>query len=215
MKLAKVNFILVLALAFGLASIATATTYIDYSWEDNGTVVGIYPDPELPSIFATNVASWTGNPVHGGNFSLKLEDNAESGTPQAFLAFLWNLEDGDEITVGFWRFDDTPDAAPSVRLWGHWNDELPGNPDGYSGSASGESEYGPGEGWDYTSFVYTVVDGHTGLVIEARTYSSPGDTVWLDDLHMEFPDHVRVQIPGCSPVATEAESWGGVKALYR
>ena len=84
-------------------------------------------------------------------------------------------------------YDDTPDAAPSCRLWGHWNDELPGNIDGYSGSASGESDYGPGEGWDYTSFIYTVADGHTGLVIEARTYSSPGDIVWLDDLHVEIP----------------------------
>jgi hypothetical protein len=131
---------------------------------------------------ATNAARWDGNPVHSGNFSLKLEDNAPDGTPQAFVAFLWNLQDGDEITVGFWRYDDTPDAAPSVRLWGHWNDELPGN---------------------------------TGLVIEARTYSVAGDIVWLDDLHIEMPDHVYAQIPGCSPVGTESESWGGVKALFR
>jgi hypothetical protein len=215
MKLANANLILVLVLACGLTATATATTFIDYGWEDNGTVVGIYPDPVLPSIIATNVASWTGNPVHGGNFCLKLVDNAESGTPQAFLALLWNLQDGDEITVGFWRFDDTPGAAPSVRLWGHWNDLLPDDPTGYSGSASGSDDYGPGEGWDYTSWVYTVEAGHTGLVIEARTYSSAGDTVWLDDLHLEFPDHVEVQIPGCSPVATEPESWGGVKALFR
>ncbi len=207
--------ILILVLAFGLTAAANATTYIDYGWEDNGTLVGMYPDPLLPSVIATNVPSWTGNPVHGGNFSLKLEDNAESGTPQAFLCYLWNLQDGDEITVGFWRFDDTPDAAPSCRLWGHWNDELPENIDGYSGSASGESDYGPGEGWDYTSFIYEVVDGHTGLIIEARTYSAAGDVVWLDDLHVEFPDHVMIQIPGCSPVATESETFGGVKALFR
>ena len=212
MKLAHVFFTLILACGF--ASAATATMYIDYGWEDNGTVVGIYPDPLLPSIIATNVPSWTGNPVHGGNFCLKLEDNAESGTPQAFLAYAWGLQDGDEITVGFWRYDTTPDAAPSVRLWGHWNDELPGNLDGYSGSASGDWEYGPGDARDYTSFVYTVA-GNTGLVIEARTYSAAGDIVWLDDLHIEFPDHVQVQIPGCSPVATETESWGGMKALFR
>ena len=198
----------------GLVSAAGAVTVIDYGWEDGGDVLGIYPDPDAPSIIATNVAGWDGEPVHSGNFSLKLEDNLDSGTPQAFVALLWNLQDGDEITVGFWRYDDTPDAAPSVRLWGHWNDLLPADPYGYSGSAGGDGEYGPGQGWDYTTYTY-VVSGNTGLVIEARTYSSPGDTVWIDDLHIEMPDHVYAQIPGCSPVAVEGESWGGVKALFR
>ena len=214
MKFANANLFLVLILACGLASVATATT-IDYGWEDDGTVLGIYPDPALPSIIATNVPGWTGEPVHNGNFSLRLEDNAPDSTPQAFLVFFWNLQDGDVINVGFWRYDTTPGAAPSVRIWGHWNDDLPDDPDGYSGSAGGEYDYGLGEGWDYTFFDYTVVDGHTGLVIEARTYSVDGDTVWLDDMHIEMPDHVYAQIPGCSPIDTESESWGGVKALFR
>jgi len=204
--------LLFVALSLCFASTATATV-VDYGWEDGGTVLSIYPD--LGSIIATNVPAWEGNPVHGGNFSLKLEDNAESGTPQAYLVYLWFLEDGDEITVGFWRYDDTPDAAPSVRIWAHWNDELPDNPDGYNGSASGNGDYGLGEGWDYTDYTWTVVDGHTGLVIEARTYSNPGDTVWLDDLHIEAPDHVYIQIPGCSPTPTENGTWGGVKTMYR
>ena len=213
MKFAHAKIILVVAMCL-IASFATATTIVDYGWEDAGTVLGIYPDPAAPSIIATNVAGWDGEPVHAGNFSLKLEDNLASGTPQAFLALMWNLRDGDQITVGFWRYDVTPAAAPSCRLWGHWNDLLPGDPYGYSGSASGELDYGPGEGWDYTSFVFTVA-GNTGLVIEARTYSSPGDIVWIDDMHIEVPDHVYVQIPGCSPVGVESESWGGVKALFR
>jgi len=214
MKFAIAKIVLVFALVLGMATVAHAVTTIDYGWEDSGAVLGIYPDPDLPSLIASTVASWDGNPVHGGNFSLKLEDNAPSGTPQAFLAFMWNLRDGDEITVGFWRYDTTPGASPSVRLWGHWNDDLPGDPDGYSGSASGELDYGPGTGWDYTSFVYTV-SGNTGLVIEARTYSSAGDIVWIDDMHIEVPDHVDVEIPGCSPVATEESTWGDVKALFR
>ena len=205
---------LTLLLVMAVGGVALAET-VDYGWEDHGTALGIYPDPDLPSIYATNVADWDGAPVHSGNFSLQLVDNAASGTPQAFVAFLWNLTDGDEVTVGFWRYDDTPDGAPSVRLWGHWNDELPDNPDGYSGSASGNLDYGPGEGWDYTEYVWTVADGHTGLVIEARTYSSAGDTVWLDDLHIETPDHVYIQIPGCSPVATEATTLSDVKTLFR
>ena len=53
MKFAKVS----LALAFVLiCGVATATTVVDYGWEDDGTVLGIYPDPLEPSIIATNVA---------------------------------------------------------------------------------------------------------------------------------------------------------------
>ena len=91
---------------------AASAEVVDYGWEDAGDVLGIYPDPDLPSIYATNVADYDGEPVHGGNFSLKLVDNAESGTPQAYVAFLWNLQDGDMVTVGFWRYDDTPSGSP-------------------------------------------------------------------------------------------------------
>ncbi len=203
------NKLLMLVSALCLLSAPAAATVVDYGWEDAGTIIGQYSD-----IDAFNVPLTT-DPVHSGNFSLKLVDQALSGTPQAYVAALWNLRDGDVITVGFWRYDDTPDASPSVRIWGHWNDELPGNIDGYSGSAGGNYDYGLGLGWDYTDFEYTVVDGHTGLIIEARTYSNPGDTVWLDDLHIEAPDHVMIMIPGCSPVGIEEETWGGVKALFQ
>ena len=210
MKHATAKLALVMAMAVIFTASAQAVTIIDYGWEDAGDILGMYP---AESLVATNVASWDSDPVHSGNFSLKLE-RVGTSTPQGFLAFLWNLQDGDEITVGFWRYDVTPADAPSGRLWGHWNDELPGNPAGYSGSAGGNSEYGPGEGWDYTSWVYTVA-GNTGLVIEARVYSSPGDIIYVDDLHIEVPDHVFVQIPGCSPVGVEEDTWGGVKALFR
>lgn len=205
---------LTILLALTLACAATAEE-VNYGWEDGGTVLGIYPDPDLPSIFATNVADWMGGQVHSGNFALKLEDNAESGTPQAYVAYIWGLMDGDQVTVGFWRYDDTPDGAPSCRIWGHWNDELPDNPDGYSGSAGGNDDYGPGTGWDYTEWTWDVVDGHTGLVIEVRTYSSPGDIVYIDDMSIMTSSEMHfIQIPGCSPVGTEARTLSNVRTLF-
>ena len=201
---------LLLVICIGGAALAEE---VNYGWEDGGTILNAYPNPD--SVIATNINAWTpGENVYDGNFALKLEDNAESGTPQAFLVYLWGLQDNDEITVGFWRYDDTPDGSPSVRIWGHWNDELPENPDGYSGSAGGNEDYGMGEGWDYTEWTWTVA-GNTGLVIEARTYSSAGDTVWLDNLYVSAPDHVLIQIPGCSPVGTEMSTLSDVKTLFR
>jgi hypothetical protein len=206
--------LITLFLILAFAGVAGAETVVDYGWEDDGDVLAIYPDED--SIIPSNVAEWEpGEQVYDGNFALKLVDNAESGTPQAYLVYLWFLQDGDEITVSFYRYDDSPEAAPSVRIWGHWNHELPGNPEGYSGSAGGNGDYGPGEGWDQTEYTWTAVDGHSGLVIEARTYSLAGDTVWLDNLHIEAPDHVWIQIPGCSSVGPGDATWSDVKSLFR
>jgi len=111
MKNAHAKLIILLAMC-GIASIASGTTIVDYSWEDSGTTLGIYPDAALPSIIATNVAGWNGEPVHSGNFSLKLEDNDPSGTPQAFVALFWNLRDGDQIKVAVrWGWNPRAGAA--------------------------------------------------------------------------------------------------------
>ena len=64
------------------------------------------------------------------------------------------LKNGDTVSAGFARYDETPGASPSCRIWGHWNDELPGNPEGYSGSAGGNRHLG---------FVQFFVDG--GVVL--------------------------------------------------
>jgi hypothetical protein len=70
-------------------------------------------------------------------------------------------------------------------------------------------------------FSWYVADGHTGLVIEARTYSNPGDTVWIDDLHICAPDHCWVQTPheiyepGGDVIRTDFATMGMVKTLYR
>ncbi|MFO7654892.1 MAG: hypothetical protein R6X25_13905 [Candidatus Krumholzibacteriia bacterium] len=201
--------LLMLALALCLLAVpAAARTVFDYGWEDGGTILGQYGNIE-----AYNVC-FTTDPVHAGCYSLKLVDQ-DAGTPQAYVAAVWNLVDGDVVTAGFWRYDTTPAAYPSARIWGHWNDSLPGDINGYNGSASGNYDYGPGEGWDYVEFSWTVSSGHTGLIVEARTYGDPGAEVWIDDLHIDIPDHAYVQVPGECPVSAEEQTWGGVKAMFR
>jgi len=200
-----------ICLSAGMAQAITLT----YGWEDGGTVLGFYGtnDPESDVMFVTPVGA--PDPVHSGAGSLKLEDNMLSGTPQTFVAYVWGLQPNDTVSASFWRYDTTPGSAPSCRIWGHWNDELPDNYFGYSGSASGQNDYGPSTGWDQAMFDFVNVDGHTGLVIECRTYSSPGDIVFIDDLEVTIPDHASMILPSSSFVATEESSFGSVKALYR
>jgi len=195
-------FPLTLLLALPLAALAFQTATC--GWEGTETILGNYGDI-IASIETTT-------PIYNGSQSLKLVDDAASGTPQAFIGWVTGLNDGDTVAVTVWRYDDTPGAAPSCRVWGHWNDD-PGDIGVYSGSASGQSDYGPGTGWDMAEYEWTVVDGHTGLVIEIRTYSSAGDTVWMDDLTVTAPDGATVLVPS-DVVSLERQSWGAIKTSF-
>jgi hypothetical protein len=175
------------------------------------TVLGLY-GTGIPPILAFNVGAPA--PVFGGLRSLELQDNSPTETPQAYLAWITGLTDGDSVYVEFWRYDETPGAAPSCCLWAHWNDS--GSCDGYDGSAGGNSDYGPGTGWDLTSHSWVVSGGHTGLVIECRTYSNPGDIVWVDEMYI-YVSNVDATIhgPDAGPTAVQSTSWSGIKKLYR
>lgn len=195
-------FIATLLLALPLVAQAFETATC--GWEGSDTILANYGD-----IIATIETS---APVYNGSHSLKLVDDAASGTPQAFIGWITSLNDGDIITASFWRYDDTPGAAPSCRIWGHWNDD-PNDINEHSGTAGGLSDYGPGTGWDMVEYEWTVVDGHTGFVLEARTYSNAGDTVWIDDLTITTPDGATIIVPE-DVVSLERQSWGGIKASF-
>ena len=201
----KSLLLVAVAMLFAVSALANP---IAVDWECHYTVLGLYGTGDPPMI-ATNVTA----PVHGGERALELEDNSPSGTPQAYIAWLKNLQAGDVIYASVWRYDTTPGASPSGRIWAHWNDD-PNDLFGYAGSASGNSDYGPGEGWDMTDYTWDCDGTHTGMVIELRTYSSPGDTVWFDDLFIDAPAHVEIITPECmNPV--ENASWSAIKSLYR
>ncbi|MCD4700862.1 MAG: hypothetical protein K8S24_03300 [Candidatus Aegiribacteria sp.] len=194
--------ILTLLAVFVFSGIATADYTVNYGWEGTATIMGQYGDI---------IASISTVQVHGGDQSLYLVDDQASGTPQAYVAWVVGLLDGDEVTGSFWRYDTTPGSSPSCRISGNWNDD-PGDINGYNGSAGYNSDYGPGTGWDETSYVWTVVDGHTGLVITCRTYSNPGDDVWLDDMSITVPDHATVRTPDYVPI--HRSTWGDIKAAF-
>ncbi len=204
----RVKRLVLCALMILVAVPAMATTVL-YGWENGETILGMYPDGE---VIATNVGA--PDPVLSGLRSLKLEDASPSSTPQAYVAWISGLTDGDIVTASFYCYDTTPDVEPSGRIWGHY---VNGAIDAYAGSAGGSSAYSTGIGWEQLSYSWTFdSDGGTrdGLVIEARTYSTAGVIVWIDDLMVEAPEACQIILP-CETSPVEESTWGGIKALYR
>ena len=202
--------LLIVAIALALATPALALT-VTYGWEDGGSVLAVYP---AGNMIATNVGA--PDPVYAGLRSCKLEDAHPSGTPQAYVAWIKGLVDGNQVHCDFWIYDTTPTGEPSGRIWAHYNDD-PNDVMGYATSASGPNLYPAGTGWTNdgaTNYTWTMSGGHTGLVIEVRTYTNPGAIVWIDEMTVTAPDGATIVLP--APVsAVESATWTGIKALYR
>ena len=192
-----------LLLALPLAAQAFQTGTFD--WEGPDTVLDVYGN-------GTATIEDVG-PVYNGTQSLRFEESPLGGTPQAYVGWIQNLTDGDTVTASFWVYDDTPSASPSGRIWAHWNDD-PSDPSVRDGSAGGNGEYSAGTGWSFLEWEWTVADGHTGLMIEGRIYSSTEfDTVWFDDLTIIAPDGATILFPDYV-VSLERQSWGAIKSSF-
>lgn len=173
--------------AIGIAN--SAVMIAEYGWEDGATILGNY----LP-IEALNVS--LPEPVRSGEHSLKLVDGGID-TPQAYVAYITGLSNGDIVSANFWVFDNTPGpgVSPRARIWAHYVKNS--NINDYAGSAGGNLSYSDGSGWCNLSWNWTIDLGYdrTGLVIEVRTYSDFGDTVWVDDLSVTAPVSAKIYLP--------------------
>ena len=172
------------------ASLFTCTAYasagIEYSgsygWEDGGTILGSYGNLS----YAANVL----DPMGLGSNVLEINEDPISGTPQAFVAWITGLTDGDVITGSFWGLGDGVTDS-KARIWGHYT-TAGGDIDAYDGSAGGDSSYS-GADWTFLDHEWTFNgDGgnHDGLVIEARLYSYSGGSgsAWIDDIDVSVFD---------------------------
>ncbi len=198
-------FLSTLLLALPLAALASQT--IGYDWDGTSDTV-LY-------VYGNGIATIASDTVHSAPQSLMFVEDPLSGTPQACVAWVRDLVDGDEVTASFWVFDTTPQADfPKGRIWGHWNDHVdPDSVENYDGSASGPSAYST-EGWSQQEFTWTVVDGHTGLIIEARIYSGAGaNVVWFDDLSITAPDGASFILPN-TVTSLQRNTWGSIKSSF-
>ena len=210
------RLLLTLAFAILLAAPATAGAItVTESWEGWywDCILGSY-GMGFPAVLASAVSDAPCDPVDGAQV-LRLTHNSSSGSPEAYVAWIRGLAPGDTVEASLWRYDVTPEMSPSCYIWGHWNDD-PHDVDTRDGSAGGNEEYGPGTGWDQTSWTWVVPaeSDHTGLVVEVRVAGDTGAIVWVDQMVVSAPGHADIQVPGnVSPV--EPSTWGRVKDSYR
>lgn len=202
--------ITILMLAF-CATGAMAQQTQTYGWEDGiATTLGVFGAIGMEA----NVNDFS----HTGDHSLYLTEDPLDSTPQAFVAWIAELQHGDVVTVSFWTYDATPDASPSSRIWGHYTSN---DITDYQGSASGNGDYSTGIGWEEQSFTWTVDlasdPDRTALCVEYRLYSAidAQGPYYCDDVTVTAPDQALIFFPNMDPVGTEYSSFGGVKALYR
>jgi len=179
----------------GVLALATSAFALNLTaccgWEGGTeTILGSYGNLVNPLNVAPPIAG--GPPTaNTGDRCLQVTESPHYSTPQAYLAFVENLTDGDVVDASFFGWDDTPDVSPSLRIWAHY--ATVGDVTSYEGSAGGGETYTSGIGWEQLSWSWTFdSDGGTrdALVIEARLYSTPttGDystDYWIDDLTVQ------------------------------
>lgn len=110
--------------------------------------------------------------------------------PYVELATITGLHTGDTISASFRRFDTTPAGYPNLELRPYIT-----TGDGKQ-LLSTSSGFGEGLGWDMAEGSWTF-NGAEGaeLVIAARIFAAPGQTLWIDDLSVTTPDYATINIP--------------------
>jgi hypothetical protein len=223
--------LVIVAIALLFVTPAFAAQTLNYSWEDGGTVLGWYA---AASVYESNVSGaqvgsqgstlppYTCPGAADGTYYLHVAEDPHSGTPEAHIAWITGLTDGDVVDATFLGYDITPGGSPSLRIWASYT-AVGGDVTSYAGSASGNLDYTAGTGWDPISWSWTFDSSagtRDGLVIQARLYSTPSTSdpdhtdYFIDDLTVTAPDNAVIHFP--EPVSPVEEStWGTIKALYR
>ena len=199
------NLACIIGIAALLAAPALAAT-VTYSWEDGGTILGSYGNLVDP----TNVSGpqvgesgtepdFTCPGANSGNSYLHVAEAPHASTPQAYIAFIENLAEGDVIDASFFGYDISA-SSPSMRIWAHY--ALNGDVNAYEGSAGGNDTYTSGIGWEEVGYQWVMPADKEALVIELRLYSTPSTA---DERTDYFVDDLTVTAPDCATITVAPE----------
>jgi hypothetical protein len=97
-------FLIIILFSFSIAE--------TYSWEDGGTILGSYGN----LADAENVGETDGVVPYDGDSMLTVSESPIDGTPQAFIAWVTDISEGDDITACFYGYDTTAGSSPSLRV---------------------------------------------------------------------------------------------------
>lgn len=190
-----------------VASAQAAQVTYNYGWEDGvGTIMGSFGnlvDPTNVTGLQTgqngNVGTFDCPGANSGTRYLHVAEEPHDGTPQAYVAYIEYLTDGDVVDASFFGFDLTDTASPSLRIWAHY--ALSGDVNSFVASAGGNNTYTAGPGWDDVAWSWTFDSAggtRDALVIEARLYSTPSTDpalrtdYFIDDVSVTAPDTATV-----------------------
>ncbi len=186
-----------LALAPAMAHAGVPPTTAFTGWEDIGA----------DAVFGTfgNVGDYgytsTPDPVYDGSHSLFLTESPSGGTPNAVVAWISGLSDGDEITATMWFKGLDTDGSASTskgRIWGAYYGSADSTT--YEGSAGGPSGYAGDSGdWESITHTWTYSGGGDVFGLQARIYAYGGnDRIWADNLSISVLtlDNIQIDLAG-------------------
>jgi len=193
------------------AAHAHAIQTVEYGWEDGqGTILGSFGNLVDASNVtgvqtgSTGSGSYTVPGAYSGDRFLHVAEAPHSGTPQAYLAMIGGLGNGDVVEASFFGYDLSANGSPSMRIWAHYADSA--DIDSYLGSAGGNNVYTDGSGWSEVDYQWTFDNAAAdALVIEARLYSNPATDAgarsdyWIDSLRVSAPDTARISVAAAVP----------------
>ncbi|HOX24669.1 MAG TPA: hypothetical protein PLL30_02770 [Candidatus Krumholzibacteria bacterium] len=227
------KFLITLASACLLTMPVLAEQSYFYDWYDSSAdYLGCFGFDLVAQVTAAADYPEIRKDANGGSredCGLELVKNTSlaDGVALGFLATVWNLQEGDQVTASIWRYDPYS-GMPYFRLWAHYNDALVQASDArgqdmeaYDGNCQGNNSFGLQNGWEYFEHTWTIEAGHTGLVIDAAIFGDLYATVYVDDFWIWVPDHADVRLPdavyssGGEVTPVEAATWTSVKAIFQ
>lgn len=160
-----------------MATSAMAEISASTGWEDTSA------DALLGTFGNVGDYGYDSADAYAGANSLFMTEDPLSGTPQGYVGWVRGLSAGDTVTVTMWFKGEDSGSGDTIakgRLWAHYTDEVDST--SYIASASGPSGYAGDEGvWEQSSHTWTIADGQTALMVEARIYSYGENNMILGD----------------------------------
>ena len=157
---------------------------VSYDWEDSGVHLGMSGNLK----YAVNVGAENSVTPNKGTSMLKLTGATISGNaPEAYLAWITGLTDGDQVTVSYWVIGlNTDGSKPAGRIWGGYTNSAQISSD-ENGSAGGINAYGGDDAvWEQLNKTWTVSSGKVALNVKVRLYddAAGNETIYVDNMQI-------------------------------